>query len=138
MTDTQPAPTVPDLDAIRARVEAATPGPWFAWSRGVGWLIGLDPDANQCIPGGFRTDIAREADAEFIAHARTDVPALLAEVEQLRAQWDAVLALHRPDGGVGGPGAMCVECTADFGTPAEDPEPWPCPTVRALTGDKTP
>ena len=44
-------------------------------------------------------------------------------------------ALHRPDGGVGGPGAMCVHCTPGFGTPSEDPVPWPCPTIIALRGD---
>lgn len=45
---------------------------------------------------------------------------------------DRVRALHRPDGGIGGPGAMCVECSRDFGTPAEDPVAWPCATVAAL------
>jgi hypothetical protein len=34
-----------------------------------------------------------EADAEFIAHARTDVPALLAEVRQLRAAHVALASL---------------------------------------------
>lgn len=57
-----------DLDAIRARAEAATEGPWFAWDRAVGWNI----------------VITRPEDAAFIAAARTDVPALLAEVERLR------------------------------------------------------
>ena len=64
-------------------------------------------------------DVAREEDAEFIAHARTDVPAL---VHALRA----VLALHKcrtyPDDGIGEPTA-CTHC---------DNEPWPCPTVRAI------
>jgi hypothetical protein len=42
-------------------------------------------------------------------------------------------ALHRPDGGIGGPGAMCVECTPDFGTQYEEPVAWPCNTIRALS-----
>lgn len=48
----------------------------------------------------------------------------------------AVLALHRPDGGVAGPGAMCVECTFNFGTPHEEPVAYPCATVR-LVSDPT-
>jgi hypothetical protein len=50
------------LTEIEARVSAATPGPWTTY----------DDDS--------------EADAEFIAHAREDIPALLAEVKQLREQ----------------------------------------------------
>lgn len=51
-----------ELDAIRSRAEAASPPPW--------------PD--HC------PDL-RQPDATFIAHARTDVPALLDEVERLQA-----------------------------------------------------
>lgn len=50
--------TPADLAAIRARLEAATPGPWTAKS--------FDPDD------------------QFIAHAPSDIAALLAEVERLR------------------------------------------------------
>ena len=50
--------TTLDLDAIRARVEAATQGPWEH-----------EPWA-------------------FIAHARTDIPALLAEVDRLTTERD--------------------------------------------------
>lgn len=96
-----------ELAAIKVRAEAATPGPWdvepddggadwhgFAtkasirtagWSDGAGWCkYGFDA-----------------ADATFIAHARTDVPALLAEVERLRgaANWllEQVEATDGPD-----------------------------------------
>jgi hypothetical protein len=68
-----------DLDAIRARVDAATEGPWTADA-----LAG-DLDA----PSGYRVAEVlawSDPDAEFIAHARTDVPALLAEVERLQAR----------------------------------------------------
>jgi hypothetical protein len=46
-------------------------------------------------PRVYRADIVdvRHPDAEFIAHARADVDALLAEVERLRAQRAALLAL---------------------------------------------
>lgn len=70
------------LDEIRARAEAATPGPWkydlCDWGKrtscavrhGGHLIIGFD--------GGLR-----ENDASFIAHARNDIPSLLAEVERL-------------------------------------------------------
>ena len=71
--------TTPDLDAIRARAEAATEGPWEAEA-----LEGniVTPTQGTIVEVYSWTD----ADAEFIAHAREDVPALLAEVEQLRAE----------------------------------------------------
>ncbi|MER7166991.1 hypothetical protein ABT336_13115 [Micromonospora sp. NPDC000207] len=88
------SPDVLDLDAAEARANAATDGPWWAWNRGVGYVIavGQPGDINQDerpareLPEGLRTDIGREADAEFIAHARTDVPKMAAEIRQLRAE----------------------------------------------------
>jgi hypothetical protein len=81
-----------DLAAIGARVDQATSGPWWAWDRGVGWCIavGSPVDVDECgrpadyLPAGDRTDIERREDAEFIAAARHDVPALAAEVERLQ------------------------------------------------------
>jgi hypothetical protein len=84
-----------DLDAIEARANAATPGPWEA-SRQIGkkghcyvaQVFG--PDAL----GGLslaQMDVLPNAtaDAAFIAHARSDVPALVAEVRRLRKVTDA-------------------------------------------------
>ncbi len=70
-----------ELDAIRARAEAATPGPWG---------ITADSKPNDFDiagpePGDTRGMFWREEDAGFVAHARTDVPALLDEVKRLRA-----------------------------------------------------
>jgi hypothetical protein len=63
-----------DIDAIRRRADAATDGPWT----GANYRMAL---------AGLATSTGNHAaDAEFIAHARTDVPALLAEVERLRAE----------------------------------------------------
>ena len=69
------------LAEIKARVEAATPGPWFvnmtkvwAWK---GALRGVD-DRKM-----FLTE-ASPANAYFIANARTAIPELIAEVERLR------------------------------------------------------
>lgn len=76
----------PDLDAIEARANAATEGPWEAVCDSsrpdvltenrkggyfdAGHLFGLDKYDNN------------DADAEFIAHARTDIPALLTELRR--------------------------------------------------------
>lgn len=76
-----------DLDAIRARAEAATRGPW-EWDLGEDGkprraraaLLSFSDHIFWCSALGWPTD----ADAEFISHARTDVPALIAEVERLR------------------------------------------------------
>ena len=64
------------------------------------------------------------ADAEFIAHAPSDLAALVAEVERLRGQIDAVREHHVP-----------VEANYYAATVTECcscPGPWPCPTIRAL------
>lgn len=58
-----------EVKAIEVREQAATPGPW----------VTNGPDA----------------DAEFIAHARADIPALVAEVRQLYA--DNILLLGEGD-----------------------------------------
>ena len=66
-----------DLDAIRARAEAATVGPWYAVPVGIHRVFAA-PDVLVLSAG-------RMADARFAQCARTDIPALLAEVESLRA-----------------------------------------------------
>ncbi len=65
---------------------------------------------------------------------RPAVAAVLAEYDRrgadLRAQRDAVLALHRPYGSYGPPaGPICTSCMKPEN--ATEPEPWPCPTARA-------
>jgi len=85
--------TAIDIDAIRKLADAATDGPWWAWDRGVGYVIavGEPGDVDEYdrprreLPEGMRTDIGRREDAEFIAAARTLVPALCDELEQTRA-----------------------------------------------------
>ena len=57
--------------------------------------------------------------------ARPAPDTLADRVQALRSQ-------HRPDGGVGGPGAMCVACTPDFGTVDEEPVAYPCAVSRTL------
>jgi hypothetical protein len=78
-----------DLMSIKARCDAATSGPWRSWIEGRDHEAGSNfiqtgPDT------GRGPDIellgASNADQDFIAHARQDVPRLLAEVHRLRAE----------------------------------------------------
>ena len=118
MTDPREA-----LARIRAQADAATEGPWELlgdgeYVSGPGILVAPDD-------GGVTS-----ADTEFIAAARTTVPALLDALEK-------VLELHQPvtDGmgftehGYGGISPACSSC----GTSDEYAVPYPCPTVTAIT-----
>lgn len=70
-----------DLEPIKARAKGITPGTWFIEDNMVmnetrsHTMVLLPSEAN---------DEHDAANAEFIAHARTDVPALIAEVEEQR------------------------------------------------------
>ncbi|MGE7940648.1 hypothetical protein ACQKNB_01035 [Lysinibacillus xylanilyticus] len=65
------------FDAIKERVAKATPGPWLFSNRGNVVL-----NNNYEITEGF----ANKLDGLFIANARKDVPALVAEVDRLKAE----------------------------------------------------
>ncbi|PAZ15626.1 hypothetical protein CLM62_12585 [Streptomyces sp. SA15] len=89
MTRQQPL-TDEQLNAIDARSNAATKGPWTAWAETYPHLVlqgpkGVHPSDAE---GIVSTNLAvnEGVDAEFIAHAREDVPALLDEVRRLRAE----------------------------------------------------
>jgi hypothetical protein len=83
-----------DLDAIRARCEVATDGPWTTEGEVARIESGEpgawgDPVVDVVYLGHGASELhLSEEDAEFIAAARTDVPALIAEVERLRALLD--------------------------------------------------
>ena len=111
--------TRPSLAGIEHRTAAATEGPWEAHEgtvgamtgpRGCGGCSGLVSPRHE--PARFWSEVAgaAPADAEFIADARTAVPALTAAVRD-------VLALHREDRD------FCRDCDHAY----------PCPTLRALT-----
>ena len=120
------------LAEIRARVEAATEGPWFAEDRNLD-----EPWSTTVVYNVFHNgdtpdrDLVAEAaydNAEFIAASRTDLPALLAAVE-------AVMELHQPElycnnAGHTNPDVACPECV-EFCT--ADEYLYPCPTITALT-----
>ena len=95
--------TPADLDEIERRASAATEGPWTGREvkhrdpdgRVIGVELGAAHDDHAAIFGANP-----EADAEFIAAARTDVPRLVAEVRRLQAENEnlRVIARHLDEG----------------------------------------
>lgn len=76
-----------DLGAIRARAEAATPGPW---ERGGKWNeTAVYAKDGTMIAGQWDYEeggISEVPDADFIAHAREDIPTLLALIDEQQAE----------------------------------------------------
>jgi hypothetical protein len=104
-----------DLDAIQARAAAATPGDhWFADLEPEDQLsyevwAAQDPDEESS--NGVVTEFGcKKADAYFIAAARADIPALVAELRAARADLGLVhLALqHDRDCEEEGEGECCL------------------------------
>lgn len=103
------------LDEIEARADAATDGPWITGGsieEGVTRFGTLNDPDDPSEPGVLLGDVAYEANAEFIAHARADVPRLVAALR-------AVLDMHSRDYF-----GECAACPSDVAAP--------CPTVRAV------
>lgn len=88
-----------NLDAIRRRAEAATPGTWKTGDRFGNRALGSSVAVISGSLPPIELDRRRNgrADAAFIAHARQDVPALLAEVDRLRRELDKTRAQRSPD-----------------------------------------
>ena len=106
------------LARIRAQADAATEGPWELlgdgeYVSGPGILVAPDD-------GGVTS-----ADAEFIAAARTTVPALVDALEK-------VLELHSPLAGrpFWDAGIRCSGCYDSY---YDVYEPYPCELVKAIT-----
>ena len=82
-----------DEAAVRARLEAATPGPWRVENLGShgedSWALDIARFRNYTNTVDFGADLAT---AEFIAHARTDLPAALDEITRLLAALDEARA----------------------------------------------
>lgn len=94
-----------ELKAIRERAEKATEGPWF-WRQayelydGFHWALhSPESEANNRVIGlktvafdHFSTEAEWQADpdVQFIAHARTDIPTLLAELTRVTEERDAL------------------------------------------------
>ena len=97
------------LAAIKARCEKATPGPWEVRSiepeefdavsddtfyiMADKWEVASITTYERVIEPDWQRD-DDEADADFIAHAREDIPALLAEVERLRVALERVSKIY--------------------------------------------
>ena len=130
------------LARIRARADAATAGPWETdgngevsqhWSRPEPWetVVGTGVTCMSYCYGGSAKGVESVEDAEFIAAARTIVPALVDALE-------AVLKLHR-DGGESqgyldnGHYGVIDHCCTECGSFGEYGTTWPCPTVKAIT-----
>ena len=108
------------LDEIEARTTAATEGPWT-------WATHSTADGDEWAvfsPADWALATNRDGwgyDAEFIAHARQDVPALVAALR-------AVVAIHRPVTvpgevfGTWGEAKQCEDCE----------QRWPCNTLDAI------
>ncbi len=91
-----------DLIAIEARAQAATQGPWEVESRGMVVDIIAPREISKrpwiaSIPTNRDGSIDPEANekADFIAHARQDVPDLIAEVQRLREAIEGACAALR-------------------------------------------
>lgn len=90
------------LAEIRGREKAATQGPWVADEHAFSVTLGYNPDHKRTHGYGcgnnfvcdlndgeyheYYREAEQRANADFIAHAREDVSALLDEVERLRAE----------------------------------------------------
>lgn len=120
------------LDNIRARIAAATPGPWqydgFVQDSTVNLSVypceKYDPNVEmQPIVDktpALASDIHSEGDAEMIANAPSDLAALVSII-------DAVLEKHTSKQETyfgGGQATICRECRFEY----------PCPTVQTITG----
>ena len=109
--------TPEELDAIEARANAATPGPW-EWTRpefspssdchvllsssttiSYGQTARIEVHSDGSAYGEYNPDIdVNGPDATFIAHARTDIPALVARVRELEAERDERTRQHAARG----------------------------------------
>ena len=81
-----------DLGPIKERAERATEGPWVFDRKATGGEASPSLFSNAKILGDLApmpittgTPFWTDSDFDFIAHARADIPALVAEVEALRA-----------------------------------------------------
>lgn len=79
------------LTEIETHLASATAGPWRTQ---IAACDHMDTEDHSAIKGGAGALVSGciewEPDATFIAHAREDIPALIAEVRRLREEHDAL------------------------------------------------
>ena len=76
-----------EITEIRKRCDAASTGPWVSYIEGRDHTSGSDfimIGENDNRGEDIELTGATTADQDFIAHARQDIPALLAEIERLK------------------------------------------------------
>ena len=116
------------LDEIEARANAATEGPWEEGERCVFTLDGasvVSDDVIHYVHGMAGEGVCHGEDAEFIAHARTDVPALVAALR-------AVLKVHARLTHPFYAQDVCAHPSCTDQDDHMDQAPYPCPTVAAI------
>ena len=121
-----------DLDAIEARAEAATEGPWYEddVTFGTGTLVIARFD-DTVVQSSLPLSHTRTApNADFIAHARTDIPALVAE---LRAAREVVKAAQTALKAI-----TDYEPEYEFPTPEEEADEEACQDCAAWRAKKHP
>jgi hypothetical protein len=95
MTPTEPISDA-ELDEIERRCSAASKAPWQSFIEGrdhwsgddficVGGLDDNEPDMYISRATSEGLNPAADEDLDFIAHARQDIPRLVAEIKRLRA-----------------------------------------------------
>ena len=111
-----------EFAAIEARVAAASEGPWY--------VEGSDVR----VAGPGVEDVAYDMldhDAEFIAHARVDIPALLAAVRERDNTIAKVRAyMHEHEEYL--PAAVNYDCCARCNAITGSYVPWPCDPYTRL------
>ena len=120
------------LNRIRKQADNATEGPWRHISIfEVGGFV-ENPHGRELFDWAqddAGTICAPDPDAEFIAHARTTVPALLDALEKVLELHPRVVVLHAdPEFGRMEDDAICGACIVNH-----EAADWPCPNVRAIT-----
>lgn len=83
--------TLARLKEISDRTNAATVGPWrfFSGQQTFDGVYAVDPNDLDVVLG-WLAETSWDADAEFIAHARSDIPALLAEINALHLELNSL------------------------------------------------
>jgi hypothetical protein len=87
-----------EIRAIRERAERCDPSPWEAkYIECFGWVVSPPFNRNEydSMPDSYFTNCTN---ADFIAHARTDVPALCDAVEEARKELRELADLMRKHG----------------------------------------
>lgn len=79
------------IDGIRRRAERATIGPW--WVSRIGTEASIESEPLARFVCHLNSNMLRYSDdADFIAHARADIPDLLAELERIQGWGDNTMA----------------------------------------------